>query len=68
MDLVYIGHDYRYWSQILFCNIPTPAYDLEGKVTDLEVGMIIDYGPKFYSALSPPYDIKVKVTDLETLS
>ena len=30
--------------------------------------MIIDIGPKFYSALSPPlliYDLEVMVTDLE---
>ena len=36
IDLLYIWHDYRYWSKILFSTIPTPAYDLEGKVTDLE--------------------------------
>ena len=30
--------------------------------------MIIDIGPKFYSALSPPYDLEVKVTNLEILS
>ena len=37
MDLLYIWHDYRYWSKILFDIIPTPAYDLEVKVTDLEI-------------------------------
>ena len=31
-------------------------------------GMIIDIGPKFYSALSPPFDLEVNVTDLEILS
>ena len=31
-------------------------------------GMIIDIGPKYYSALSPPYDLEVKVPDLEILS
>ena len=31
-------------------------------------GMIIDFGPKYYSALSPPYDLEVKVPDLEILS
>ena len=36
MDLLYIWHDYRYWFKILFGTIPTPAYDLEVKVTDLE--------------------------------
>ena len=30
-------------------------------------GMIIDIGPKFYSAVSPTYDLEVKVTDLEIL-
>ena len=37
MDLLYIWHDYRYWSKILLGTIPTPAYDLEVKVTDLEI-------------------------------
>ena len=37
MDLLYIWHDYRYWSKILFSTILTPAYDLEGKVKDLEI-------------------------------
>ena len=36
MDLLYILHD-RYWSKILFATIPAPAYDLEVKVTDLEI-------------------------------
>ena len=30
-------HDYRCWSKILFSTIPIPAYDLEVKVTDLEI-------------------------------
>ena len=37
MDLLYIWHDYRYLSKILFSTIPNPAYDLEGKLTDLEI-------------------------------
>ena len=37
MDLLYIWHDYRYWSESLFGTIPTPAYDLEVKVSDLEI-------------------------------
>ena len=37
MDLLYIWHDYRYWSKILFGSIPTPAYELEFKVTDFEI-------------------------------
>ena len=37
MELLYIWHDYRYWSKILFGIIPTQAYDLEVKVTDLEI-------------------------------
>ena len=37
MELQNIWHDYRYWFKILFCTIPTPAYDLEVKVTDLEI-------------------------------
>ena len=37
MDSIYISHDYGYWSKILFGPIPTPAYDLEVKVTDLEI-------------------------------
>ena len=32
MDLLYIWHD-------LFGTIPTPAYDLEVKVTDLEINV-----------------------------
>ena len=37
MNLLYIWHDYRRWSKILFGIIPTPAYDLAVKVTDLEI-------------------------------
>ena len=37
MELVYIWHDYWYWSKILLATIPTPTYDLEVKVTDLEI-------------------------------
>ena len=37
MELLYIWHDYRYWSKILFNTVPNPAYDLEVKVTDLEI-------------------------------
>ena len=37
MDLLYIWHDYRNWSKILFGTIPTTAYDLEVKITDLEI-------------------------------
>ena len=37
MELLYIWHDYRYWSKILFDTIPTPAYDLEVKVTELKI-------------------------------
>ena len=37
MDLFNIWHDYRYWFKILFSFIPTVAYDLEVKVTDLEI-------------------------------
>ena len=36
MDLLYIWHDYRYWSNILFGTVPYPAYDQEVKVTCLE--------------------------------
>ena len=37
IELLYIWHDYRYSSKILFGTIPTPAYGLEFKVTDLEI-------------------------------
>ena len=37
MELLYIWHDYRYWSKILFGIIPNPAYDLQVKVTHLEI-------------------------------
>ena len=37
MDLLYSWHDNTYWSKILFGTIPTPAYDLEVKVTDFEI-------------------------------
>ena len=40
MDLLYIWHDYKYWSKILFSTIPTPACDLEGKVMDLKDVML----------------------------
>ena len=35
MYLLYIWHDYKYWSKILFSTILTPAYDLEVKVAEL---------------------------------
>ena len=37
MDLLNTWHDYRYWCKILFGTIPTPAFDLEFKVRDLEI-------------------------------
>ena len=37
MDFVYIWYDYKCWTKILFGTIPIPAYDLEVKVTDLEI-------------------------------
>ena len=37
MDLLSIWHDYRCWSKILIYTIHTPAYDLEVKVTDVEI-------------------------------
>ena len=37
MALLYILHDYRYWTKILIGTIPTPVYDLEVIVTDLEI-------------------------------
>ena len=37
MDLTYIWYDYRCWSKILLGTIHTRAYDLEVKVTDLEI-------------------------------
>ena len=39
--LLYIRHDYKYWSKILYSAIPTPAYDLEVKVTGLEMYVCI---------------------------
>ena len=37
MDLLYIWPDYRPWSKILLGSIPTPCYDLEVMVKDLEI-------------------------------
>ena len=37
MWLLYILDGYRYWSKILLGTIPNPAYDLQVKVTDLEI-------------------------------
>ena len=37
MELLYIWHDYRYWSKILFDTIPNPACNLAVNVTDLEI-------------------------------
>ena len=37
MDLLYIWHECRYWSKILFGTISNPADNLEVKVTDLEI-------------------------------
>ena len=37
MDSHYIWHDDKYWSKILFGTLPTPANDLEVKVTNVEI-------------------------------
>ena len=37
MDFVYIWYDYKCGTKILLGTIPTPAYDFEVKVTDLEI-------------------------------
>ena len=37
MDFFDVRHDYRYWFKRLFGTIPTPASELEVKVTDLEI-------------------------------
>ena len=37
MDLLYIWYDNNCWSKILFGTIPTPAYGLKVKATDLEI-------------------------------
>ena len=37
MDLLYMWQEYRYWSKILYGIISTPAYDLEVKITDLDI-------------------------------
>ena len=37
MELLYVWHDYRDWSKILFDTISAPIYDLEVKVADLEI-------------------------------
>ena len=34
---MYIWYENSYWSKILFGTTPTPAYDLNVKVTDLEI-------------------------------
>ena len=39
MELHDTWRNYRYWCKILFDTIPTPAYDPESKVTDLEIYM-----------------------------
>ena len=35
MGLLYIWHDYRYWSKLLFSTILTSAYNLVGKVMEI---------------------------------
>ena len=35
-----LWHDYRYWSNILFGTILTPAYDPESKVTEIYVKIL----------------------------
>ena len=37
MNLQYICYDNTYWSKILFGTTLTPAYDLQVKVTHLEI-------------------------------
>ena len=44
MGLLYIWHDNRYSSKILFSTILTPAYDLESKVMEIYV----KFGVKVY--------------------
>ena len=48
--LFYIWHDYRYWCKILFDTIPTPAYDLDVKVTDSEI-YVKSFASKFLRSL-----------------
>ena len=37
MDFIYIWYDYRCWSKIFLSTIHNSVYDLEVKVTDLEI-------------------------------
>ena len=37
MDFIHIWHDGRYRSKVYISTIPYPGYDLEVKVTDLEI-------------------------------
>ena len=43
MELLYIWHDCRYWPKILIGTIPTPAYDLEVKILDLDIYVKVLY-------------------------
>ena len=51
MNLVYIWYDLKCWSRILWSAVHTPAYDLEVKVTDLEI-LCESFGPKFLRSLN----------------
>ena len=46
MDLVYIWYDYRCWSKILLSTIHIAAYDVQVKVTDLEI-LCLSFTSKF---------------------
>ena len=55
-------------AKFLFGTIPTPAYDIEVKVTDLEIyGKVLHHSFKFLCSTipTPAYDLEVTVTDLE---
>ena len=50
IELVHILNDNRYRSKVLFVIIPTHAYDLRVKVTDLEMLYLIPDNVKFMTA------------------
>ena len=37
MEVVHTCPDVRYWSEVLYCAIPTHLSDLEVKITNLEI-------------------------------
>ena len=46
-----VHSDFRYWSEVLCCAIPTHMSDLKFKVTDLKKKIMLSFWLKFLSSI-----------------